>query len=360
MGYDYVRKTKYFNGKKYEAYGTTEQEAMMKLADKIAAAKNGSEAIGGNMTVNAWFNEWFETYKKPKGLTEKSLGMYEEKYNKYIKPVIGTAKLKDVRDIHLQKIMNAQAGKSLSHAKKVRLVLQEMFRRARISRIIPYDPAEELELPKTTAGKRRSITEAEREAILDLCKTHRAGLWILTLLYTGMRPGETAALTWADIDFELDEIRIHAAKESGAKRIKTPKTEAGIRTLPHIPNALLPLFKVQREGKKPFDFVFTTATGKPLQDYHMRKMWLSFKRELDIRMGAKVYRNQIIESVLADDLVPYCLRHTFSTDCTRAGVPIETVKWLMGHEDITTTANIYQDADRTALRNGLMLLERAK
>lgn len=35
----YIRKTARYNGKQYEAYGTTELEAMTKLADKLAAAK---------------------------------------------------------------------------------------------------------------------------------------------------------------------------------------------------------------------------------------------------------------------------------------------------------------------------------
>ena len=127
---EYIRKTARYNGKQYEAYGTTELEAMTKLADKLAAAKRGTEAIGGSMTVDAWFKQWFVTYKKPKGLTPKSLGMYREKYEKYIKPRIGRLKLKDVKDIHLQKIMNEQAGMSSSHAKKVRIVLQELFKRS--------------------------------------------------------------------------------------------------------------------------------------------------------------------------------------------------------------------------------------
>lgn len=50
----------------------------------------------------------------------------------------------------------------------------------------------------------------------------------------------------------------------------------------------------------------------------MLKFWtLYFKRELEIHMGAEVYRNQIIQSVVAPDLVPYCLRHL-----QRAGVPL--------------------------------------
>lgn len=81
----YIRKTARYNGKKYEAYGKTELEAMTKLAEKLAAAKRGEELIYGAMTVDAWYKEWKATYKDPKGLTSKSLGMYDEKYGGYIK-----------------------------------------------------------------------------------------------------------------------------------------------------------------------------------------------------------------------------------------------------------------------------------
>lgn len=30
------------------------------------------------MTVTAWYKQWKATYKDPKGLTKKSLGMYDE------------------------------------------------------------------------------------------------------------------------------------------------------------------------------------------------------------------------------------------------------------------------------------------
>lgn len=352
--YEYVRKTRQVNGRRFEAYGKTEREALTKLADMIAAAKRGEETINENMTVNAWFKQWLEVYKKPKGLTSKSLGMYTEKYNKYIKPAIGTMKLKDVRDTHLQRIMNAQAGMSESHAKKVRMVLQETFKRARQSRLILFDPAELLELPKTTKGKRRAITEEERAAILTVAETHRSGFWIKTLLYTGMRPNETAALTWADVDFKNNEIHVHAAKESGSQTIKAPKTPAGVRDIP-IHAELLPLL-LAHKGKA-FDPVFPTGAGNFQNENSMRRLWTGFKRDLDIYMGAELYRNQIIKSVVAEDLTPYCLRHTFATDCLKAGVPLEVVKWLMGHEDITTTANIYQHPVTDSLHSGMAILD---
>ena len=89
---DYIRKTARYNGKKYEATGKTEAEAALKLGEKLAAAKRGEETVGGSMTVNAWYKQWLELYKEPKGLTAKSLKMYDEKYDNYIKPAIGHLK----------------------------------------------------------------------------------------------------------------------------------------------------------------------------------------------------------------------------------------------------------------------------
>ena len=351
---DYIRKTARYNGKKYEATGKTELEAMTKLAEKLAAAKRGEDLVSGAMTVSAWYKQWIDLYKKPKGLTEKSLKMYDEKFNGYIRPAIGHMKLKDVKDVHLQRILNSQAGRSASHVKKIRMVLQEMFKRARQSRLIPYDPAELLELPTVKQGRRRSITEEERAAILAVAARHRAGLWVLTLLYTGMRPGETAALTWSDVDFDHNEIHVHAAKESGNRTIKGPKTASGVRDIP-IHAALLP--RLLAAKGKPFSLVFPTKAGTVQNESSMRRMWNSFRTELDLQLGAKTKDGKIVESVVADDLTPYCLRHTFCTDLQRAGVPINNAKELMGHADIQTTANIYTHRDNTTLHNSIALLD---
>lgn len=340
---NYIRKTARWNGKKYEATGKTELEAMTKLAEKLAAAKRGEAEVSGSMTVSSWYKQWIDLYKKPKGLTEKSLKMYDEKFNGYIRPAIGHMKLKDVKDVHLQRILNSQAGRSASHVKKIRMVLQEMFKRARQSRLIPYDPAELLELPTVKQGRRRSITEEERAAILTVAARHRAGLWVLTLLYTGMRPGETAALTWSDVDFDHNEIHVHAAKESGSRAIKGPKTASGVRDIP-IHAALLP--RLLAAKGKPFSLVFPTKAGTVQNESSMRRMWNSFISGVEEELGRP-----------AEGLTPYCLRHTFCTDLQRAGVPINVAKELMGHADIQTTANIYTHRDSETLHSGIALLD---
>lgn len=355
MGEELIRKTMRYSGKQYQAYGKTEREAMLKLAEKIAAVKRGEVTVSGSMTVDSWYKQWKATYKDPKDITGKSLGMYDEKYNKYIKPRIGTMRLQDVTDVHLQIIMNEQAGMSDSHCKKVRSVLQQLFKRARQSRLIVFDPAELLELPKTKKGTRRSLTDTERKAVLKVAETHRSGLWVLTLLYTGMRPGETAALRWEDIDFKKEEIHVHAAKESGTNStIKTPKTAAGDRIIP-LHAELKP--KLLAAPHHPSGYVFVTGAGNPQNENSLRRLWTGFKRDLDIYMGAKVKQNKIEVSVVADDLVPYCFRHTFCTDMQKAGVPLNVAKEIMGHSDIQTTANIYTHRDLETLHKGMDLLD---
>ena len=355
--YKYYRKTATYNGRRYEGVGKTEMDAMLALAEKLSAAKRGEDVVSGSMTVDAWFKQWLTVYKKPKGLTEKSLGMYTEKYNGYIKPAIGHLRLQDVRDIQLQGILNQEAGKSASHVQKLRMVMQQLFRRARQSRLIPYDPAELLELPSGVRRSRRSITDEERRAILAVAQTHRSGLWIQTLLYTGMRPGETAALTWADVDLAANEIHIRTARESGkTERLKDPKTAAGVRDIP-IHAQLRPLLLAARGEAQDDDPVFPTGSGGRQNENSLRRLWTGFLRDLDIYLGAELQRNKIVTSKVAPDLCPYCLRHTFCTDLQRAGVPLNVAKELMGHADISTTANIYTHKDSGTLHASMALLD---
>ena len=94
-------------------------------------------------------------------------------------------RLRDVRDIQLQSILNEQRGMSFSHVTKLRMVMQELFHQAYRSRLIPFDPSDGLRLPKNVKGSHRSITEEERAHILEVAQYHPSGLWVLLILYSG-------------------------------------------------------------------------------------------------------------------------------------------------------------------------------
>ena len=186
-----------------------------------------------------------------------------------------------------------------------------------------------------------------------MAQNHPAGLWVLTILYTGLRPGETAALFWEDIDFDRNEIHVYKAVESGTRTIKAPKTPAGIRDIPMRQELRERLLAVRGEGTAP---VFPSANGGIRSANSLRRLWNSFAHALDLHMGAKVRDGQILQHAIAPDLTPYCLRHTFCTDLQRAGVPINVAKELMGHANISVTANIYTHRDQKVLHNNMAKL----
>ncbi|MDR1689218.1 MAG: tyrosine-type recombinase/integrase [Clostridiales bacterium] len=139
--------------------------------------------------------------------------------------------------------------------------------------------------------------------------------------------------------------------KAATKIIGPPKSDDGIRFVP-ITDTLYPALFAAR--KTPFEPVFTQpTTGRRHTISSMSCLWDNFKRELDISMGAKVYRNEIILSLVAQDLVPYCLRHTYGTDLQDAGVPINVARYLMGHSDIALTSKVYTDTTEYAIKDAL-------
>lgn len=69
----------------------------------------------------------------------------------------------------------------------------------------------------------------------------------------------------------------------------------------------------------------------------------------------KMRRKKML-SVVSDDLVLYCLRHTYCTDLETAGVPINIAKYLLGHSDIAVTSKIYTHTGETAIENARNLI----
>ncbi len=60
--------------------------------------------------------------------------------------------------------------------------------------------------------------------------------------------------------------------------------------------------------------------------------------------------------VVAPDLVPYCLRHTYCTDLQAKGIPLKTASYLMGHSSIKVTADIYTHITDDAINEAAKLM----
>jgi integrase len=142
------------------------------------------------------------------------------------------------------------------------------------------------------------------------------------------------------IDIANKNIIVSCAIAAGERRLKDTKTESGNRTVP-IPEELLP-YLINEKANKPFGFLFLTKTGKQLNGLRLCDWWNSIKKAMVLYVNEK-NKDKIITStdMIGKDLTAYCLRHTFCTDLERAGVPLNTAKYLMGHSDISVTSKIY-------------------
>jgi integrase len=128
------------------------------------------------------------------------------------------------------------------------------------------------------------------------------------------------------------------AQIKGVKGKDKKKGKEAERTIPIAPPLVEKLKTALHKGL----YVFTPEQSNGmLTSTNLQRMWKSFKRDVDLAMGATVYRNEIIEHALAEEVTPYYLRHTCCTDWFEMGLDLKTVQYLMGHADIKTTANIY-------------------
>lgn len=348
-----ITKTFTFEGKRYYVRAKTDKEAEIKRALRIKELEDGKREISKNMTVSAWCVEWLETYKEP-SVNSRHYKNIQGIVRNFIEPSIGHLQLKKIKPVHLQKILNDVSGYSSSYVSKIFDVIKQIFTEAYRNSLITYNPTEGLKKPTGSKNKqRRAITDKERELTLKVAEYHRGGLFVLIMLYCGLRPGEVAALQWNNIDLDKRIIHVTRALKSD-NTINLPKTSSGIRDVP-VPDVLLTRLKAEHKG--PFDLVCTNSYGNHYTESSIQAMWESFRNQLNIVAGCKVFRNQVQPPyAIAQDLTLYCYRHTYCTDLQAAGVPINVAKEFMGHSSISVTAQIYTHKSDVAFNNAAMLI----
>ena len=311
-----------FEGHRYKVVGDTLDEVCEKKAKKLEELKTKSTILSPATTVDQWAEVAFKTYKSHvKGLKEMKL-----RYYKYVSPVIGFIPISKVRAIQCQNILNECRNMSFSHVTKLRAEIKFLFSSAKDNQLIITDPTTRLTLPEYEKGVRRALTDNERKHIYKVAEEYEPFLFFVIMLETGARPSEVMNLTAEDIDHENRLLHIRGTK--------TPNSD---RFVP-IPSTLYD--KIKNVGH--FTYIVHTSTGRQHDKDSYRHLRDRLYRELNLSMGAKTYRNALVPPLpLAEDFTPYCLRHTYCSDLCRAGVDIRTAQKLMGHANISITADIY-------------------
>ena len=343
------RKQLIYEGEVIDVKASSEEELYDKIRKRKEEIDTGRKIFSSTTTVREWSSTWLETYIRD----DVSNGTYKDyltRMRRHILPEIGHRRVKEVRDIHCQKALNKIRGHSKDQINKVKRDMYRMFKKAQKNNMILFNPAEDLDTPKAKDGKRRAITDEERSLILSVAKTEPQGLWIKTMLYCGFRPGETDRLRAKHIDYKNGYIFIDGTKTDNAKR-----------WVP-VPDELL--FQFKALNKTGNEYIFTNSFGDPTSASSRDLSWTKFKTKLQLAAGASY--NNMRELIppegmdllpVAEDLVPYCFRHTFATDCKDALIPDAIRKELLGHADQNVTDH-YSHRTTRSLQIAKELLEK--
>ena len=342
MSYEY-RLTETYKGVRLDKRGHTEAEVIAKIERAKAEIDADIACRHSSTTVSAWWKLYKERYIEGK-VVQRTEDDRERIFNNKIKPFIGSMSVSTVKPSHCQAIINNMAGHSKDYIDKTCQLLFNLFKRAKAEKMITSNPAEDLSRPPAEDGTGRPLTMQERALLLQIAADgHRAGLWLKCMIYTGMRPGETDNFKGCHINYDERLVYICGTKSEAAKRIVP------------IPDELAK--ELAALNLKPDEYVFKNSYGEKMQKSSRHKMWKSLIREMNIRAGCEVYRNQVQDPVVPNDCVPYCCRHTFATDIKDAGIPFRIRQEILGHAN-TSVTDRYSHRTITSLKKAANLLDK--
>lgn len=332
-----------FEGRRICVKADTKSALRDKVAKKKQALEEGHVLIESSMLLKDWVEIAYTQYKT--GISDITLKRERAKCNKWLVEPLGNMPLKKIKPLHLQGVLNQLQGYSITFVKEVHRIYKWVFNLAVQNDLIIKNPSENLTKPQAKPIEtRRSLTAFERKHFLKVCDEKPIFRYFLIQLCCGLRPHEAQELQYRDID-----------RKNGLLHVRGTKTANADRFVPLVPYMLdrLP------EGE-PFEPVFRSASGAKVNENTHRTLWRRLKREINISMGCQTFRNKLVPPFPLDEqLKPYCLRHTYCSDLCKAGIDIRVAQKLMGHSDISLTANIYTHTDKSMVSDAGAKLEKA-
>jgi len=223
----------------------------------------------------------------------------------------------------------------------VHAVLRSALNTAVKRRLIPYSPAEQVELAPENPKRPKPWSAEQCQTFLrDIADDRLANLYDV-ILVTGMRRGEAIGLRWEDVDLEDQCLFVvqQITEVHGRAVVGTPKTKRGTRLVP-IDDATVAILRRHREMQEvehtawgpawnDAGLVFTREDGRPLRPEYATRHF----QALAERAGLPAIR-------LHD------LRHTNASLALQAGVEMKVVSERLGHSQMSITADLYTHVNR--------------
>ncbi len=212
-------------------------------------------------------------------------------------------------------------------------------------------------------SEKHALEEEQQRDLLEFIRNDNIYSKYYNLFYllawTGCRIGEIMGLTWYDVDFSREVIRINNnlvyTKTNGKYQfiLGTPKTKNGIREIPMLGDVKEILMEMRKEAgwdkvvmvKKPKisvndtrPFIFTNSKGNLITHMNI---------EAVVRKAVAKYNKETGSNL--HNVTPHTFRHSFccwlceNVSGENTMDDIKYIQSIMGHKDASTTLNIYSE-----------------
>ena len=323
--------------------GKSKKEVMQKLRQVTTDIDSGTYTEPCDLTVGEWLDTWLTTYLQ--NVKPRTIESYEMNIRLHLKPGLGAVKLQVLNAPQVQNFYNELAkhhGKNPALSAKtihcIHGILHKALKKAIQIGYIRNNPTEVCELPRK---ERKEITPMEPEQISEFLRRIRGhefeDVYVVTM-FTGLRRGEVAALTWDCVDFDTSTIYINKQLQKivgHPREFELVSTKNGkARIVSVAPSVMGRLRRLQREQAiqrlkmgpewHNTNFVFCNEVGN---HFSPNTIYNEFKK-IVIEMGLPKLRF-------------HDLRHSYAVAALTAGDDIKTVQANLGHATATFTLDVY-------------------
>ncbi|MBD0325229.1 MAG: tyrosine-type recombinase/integrase [Pyrinomonadaceae bacterium] len=330
------------NGKR--RYFSKQIRGTKKEAQKYLNAVLRDQDIGvfvepAAIPLNEYLDKWLSSAARPR-LCERTYNDYEQILNRYVRPMIGSRKLRDVRPLEVQKLYSDMQERGLSprSVRYTHAVLSSAFKQAVRWQMLVSNPCKAVELPRMVRREMEALSPEAANLFLVAAAKDTHYVVFAFALATGMRPEEYLAVKWSDVDLVKGTATVQRTlqwRKSGWY-FGAPKTLRSRRTIPlptTIVRALVGHKRQQAEARlkagakyQQHDFVFANDVGAPLNSQSLLR---------------RRFKSILKRAELSNSFRLYDLRHTCATLLLLAGENPKVVSERLGHASIVLTLDIY-------------------
>ncbi|MFH1542717.1 MAG: site-specific integrase [bacterium] len=215
--------------------------------------------------------------------------------------------------------------------------LQHMFKRAIEEKYYfknnPVRRVEKLKVPKRHP---RFLSPEEMQRFWGVASPW-VRIFIVVAAHSGMRAGEISNFKWADIDWQRNIIKIKITKTDREREI--PMDVVLARALVWFKKNYIDFRRmlVMSRNSVQMEYVFCDLNGRSIKSFHQ-----AFNR-------AKAKAG-------LSDITIHTLRHTYASHLANKGIPLLTIRDLLGHTDIKTTT-IYSHLGKEHLQEAVKQID---